>query len=119
MKDEYLELLLEGHRPDVKRAIRAAFRAAESDKNDPRKDYEALMQLGNLLASGAAPPVAIVVAAVGAAVSLLRYTQRKRRKRINKSRRDGMSAGLSAYRASRLAGPGKAKALMQRRRPWR
>ena len=98
-----LEELLEGHRPEVKAAIRAAFAAAESNGNDPQHDYRALMQLGHLLAGGAPPPVAVIVAAVGAAVSLLRYTQRKRRKRINRSRKRGMSAGLAAYNANKAA----------------
>ena len=104
MKNEYLEELISQHRPEVRAALRAAFAAAESDDNDIQHDYRALMQLGHVLAGGAAPPVAVVIAAVGAAISFLRYTQRKRRRRINISRRRGMGAGLSAYQASRLAG---------------
>lgn len=98
-----LDELLEGHRPAVKAALRAAFAAAESDKNDPYDDYVTLKALGHMLAGGAPPPAAVIIAAVGAAVSLLRYAQKKRRKRINKSRRRGMSAGLAAYNANKAA----------------
>ena len=103
MTNPELEDLMDGLRPDVKRAIRAAFEAAEGD-NDEQHDYRALMQLGHLLAGGAPPPVAVIIAAVGAAVSLLRWQRRKRRKRINISRKNAMSAGMAAYRASKLAG---------------
>lgn len=122
MKDEQLEELLEGHRPDVKRAIRAAFAAAEGDTNDPYDDFVALSKLGHVLAGGAAPPVAVIIAAVGAAVSLLRWQQKKRRKRINKSRRDGMSAGLNAARSSKFTSAmmrKRPKGRTFKRRPWR
>lgn len=122
MKDEYLEELIKDHRPEVKAALRAAFAAAEGDQNDPYDDFVALSKLGHVLAGGAAPPVAVVIAAVGAAVSLLRWHQKKRRVRINKSRRDGMSAGLAAARSSKFTEQmmmQERKRRTYKRRPWR
>ena len=101
--DELLEELLDGHRPAVKQAMRAALKVMNDEKRDPKEDYIQLAKLGHLLAGGAAPPVAVIISAVEAAISLLRYHRRARGKRINRSRISGMSAGLAAYRASKIA----------------
>tara|TARA_R110002020_G_scaffold38779_9_gene116118 strand:- start:898 stop:1278 length:381 start_codon:yes stop_codon:yes gene_type:complete len=100
---EILEELLEGHRPAVKQAMRAALRAINDEKRSPKDDYKSLATLGKALVGGGAPPVAIIISAVEASLSLLRYHRKKRRQRINRSRAKGMSAGLAAYQASKIA----------------
>lgn len=102
---EYLDYLIDGHRPEVQAAIRAAFAAAEDYDNDTTTDdITPILQLAQVLAFGGTPGVAAVVSAIGAAVGMLARGQRRRRRRIAVRRRNGMASGLMAYRASRLAG---------------
>ena len=84
----------------VRLAIKAALRAAEEDR-DPKVDREELMQLGFMLMGGAVPTPAVIIAAVGASVSLLRWGVAKHKRRINKSRAAGISAGLAARASSK------------------
>ena len=100
MKVEEVEELLEGHRPEVKRAVRAALSAIEND-TDPEDAALDLAKLGSTLAAGAKPSPAIIVAAIVAGIQLLKWGVKKRQRRIARSRARGTAAGLAAHRASR------------------
>jgi hypothetical protein len=99
MTKEDLKDLLEGYPPNVRTAILTALEAAE-EPNDPEGDVKELAELGMLLAAGAKPGAGTIIAAIGAAVSLLRWGVDKRQKRIKERRGSAVSAGLSAKRSS-------------------
>lgn len=102
MTDEELLNELTADLPlNARRAVRAALRAATDETTDPRADFVSLMRLGHVLAGGAVPPVAVLISAVAGAVGLLKWAHKKKKRRISKSRRNAMSAGLNARRASR------------------
>lgn len=102
MTNEEINDLTEGYPHNVRRAIKAALYAAE-EKRDPKADAKALAELGALIASGANPSPATIIAAIAGGVSLLRWGINKRKTRIRNTRGRATTAGLSAKRSSRYA----------------
>lgn len=110
MKNEYLEELIEEYPLNVRRAMRAAFDAADS-KHDPQEDLRTIADIGATVAAGLHPSPLAIVQLVGAGISLARWSIKKRKRRNAKRRRAGMAAGMAAANSMR-----KTYEMMRRRR---